>query len=266
MRSVAELRLEHDGIALLILGPALSIKVLPQRVLGIGITALNHKTGDNPMENRPVVKARLGQLDKVRNMIRGQIWIELDMYVSELGLDNSFRPMTWGRRSNRHHIGPPSTTDEETDPQQYPTQHEASHGSSITHYHPPSLHCLLEYHDRHLHSFRWKIAAVFRQVDNLIRDLHPFHHFPKDRILPIEKIRVLDDNEELRTGTVGVVRPRHGDNPPAVRNVVKLSLEPLTRSTLTVGLRLIQIFGIGVAALNHKAWNHSMKDRAVVEA
>src|SRR6185295_17915373 len=111
--------------------PALSIDVLAQRVLGIGITALNHKTGDNPVENCPVVKAGLGQLDKIRNMVRGQIRIELDMNVSELGLDNGLRAVTW-RRSYRHHVGLPSTTDEETDPQQYPAQHEASHGSRVT--------------------------------------------------------------------------------------------------------------------------------------
>jgi hypothetical protein len=62
-----------------------------ERILGIGITTLDHKTGDNPVEDRPIVKAGLGQLDKVSNMIRGHIRIQLDMYVSELRLDNGFR-------------------------------------------------------------------------------------------------------------------------------------------------------------------------------
>src|SRR5215831_10539320 len=162
MRSVAELRLEHDGITLLVLRPALSIDVLAQRVLGIGITALNHKTGDHPVENRPIVEAGLGERDKVPDVIRGQIRIELDMYVSELRLDNGFRAMT-RRKVSRHHVGlPSSTTDEETDPQQYPTKHEDSHARNVTRHRPPRLHGLLEHHDCHLRSFSRKIAAVSR--------------------------------------------------------------------------------------------------------
>ena len=51
-----------------------------------------------------------------------------------------------------------------------------------------------------------------------------------------------------------------------MRNVVELSLESLARPPLAVGLRLIQIFGVGIAALDHEPWNHPMKDRAVIEA
>src|SRR5207247_10729032 len=112
-------------------GTALPRWIRPQRVFGIGITTLDHKTGNNSVEDRPIVKAGLGQLDKVFNMIRGHIRIQLDMYVSELSLDNGFRTRDW-RRSNRFHVGLPSTTRKETDRQHHSAQQEASHGSRCT--------------------------------------------------------------------------------------------------------------------------------------
>src|SRR5678809_1303109 len=130
---------------------------------------------------------------------------------------------------------------------------------------PPTSHRLLAHHDRDLHALCGKITAVPRQIDNLVRHLHPLRHFTKHRILSIEKIRILDDNEELRTGTVGIIRPCHGENPSPVRNVVELGFELLARPSLTIGLRLVQIFGIGIASLDHESWNYSMKDRAVIE-
>src|SRR6185503_13729140 len=121
------------------LRPTLPIDVFVERVLGIGITTLDHKTWNHSVEDRPVVKARLGQLDKVLHMIRSHIRIQLNVDVSELRLDNGFRTFAW-RRSDRFHLSLPATTREKTEHHQHSAQYKGAHGHSITHHTPPHQH------------------------------------------------------------------------------------------------------------------------------
>ena len=51
--------------------------------------------------------------------------------------------------------------------------------------------------DRHLDSFEGIVPAVPLHVHHLVRHVHPADHFTECRVLPIEKIRVRDADEEL---------------------------------------------------------------------
>src|SRR5437899_10896010 len=57
-------------------------------VFRVGVPALNHEPRDDAVKERLVVEARLRQRDEVFDMLGGQVWKELDLYLAEFGLDD----------------------------------------------------------------------------------------------------------------------------------------------------------------------------------
>jgi hypothetical protein len=80
-----------------------------------------------------------------------------------------------------------------------------------------------------------------------------------NRILPVEEGRVVEADEELAVGAVGVLGARHGADAADMRLAVELRLE--------VGKVASAHAGAGrVAALGHEARDHPMEHHAVIES
>lgn len=52
-----------------------------------GISSLDHKIADHPVEGNPVVKAFPGQKNKIVNRLRSVLWVKLDLKCAPIGLD-----------------------------------------------------------------------------------------------------------------------------------------------------------------------------------
>src|SRR6185437_10094542 len=87
VRDIAEFRLDR------IPRTALAIDILLERILRIGISALNHETGNDAVKNCSVVKSGLRQLDNILHMPWRDIRIELDFDIAEFRLDDRPRPL-----------------------------------------------------------------------------------------------------------------------------------------------------------------------------
>src|SRR5690349_14955974 len=89
--------------------------------------------------------------------------------------------------------------------------------------------------------------------------LHAALDLSPHRILAIEEPRVVEADEELAVGAVGIGGPRHRRRAPDVRLAAELSLEVGKLRAARAGPRRI-------AALGHEAGDDAMKHDAVVEA
>lgn len=120
------------------------------------------------------------------------------------------------------------------------------------------------HHHFHFNALQGVISAVAFLGHDFVRHLHAFDHFAKGRILTIEMGGSIDHNKKLRPGAIGVPRARHGQDTARVRRVIELCFHVVTRPSRTI-LAFVFPLGIGIAALNHKIWDHTVKNGAIVK-
>src|SRR4051812_32564018 len=92
MRSIAEFRFHRDRLPIFVLGSALTIRLLLQGILSVGIAALNHEARNDSMKDSPVIEPFFRQLDEIFNMLGSHIRIKLYLDVAEFRFDNGPRP------------------------------------------------------------------------------------------------------------------------------------------------------------------------------
>src|SRR5215471_4699167 len=119
--------------------------------------------------------------------------------------------------------------------------------------------------NRHLDPLQRVIAAVTLHVHDLVGNLHTTDHFPEGCVLPVEEVCVGETDEELRAGTVGIIRARHRQHPAFVWLAVKLGFYLVAWSAHAMHVP-IRILAVRIAALNHETGNHAMERRPVVKS
>ena len=89
--------------------------------------------------------------------------------------------------------------------------------------------------------------------------LHAVFHTAPDGILPVEERGVVEDDEELAVGRIGVRRARHRARTARMRLGVEFGRQ--------VGLlRSAHARAVGAAALRHEIVDHAVEHHAVVKA
>src|SRR5437879_4204162 len=93
---------------------------------------------------------------------------------------------------------------------------------------------------------------------DLVDVLHPIRHLAPDRILAVEKRRIVEANEELAVGGIRARRAGHRSRAAHMWFPVELGLEFLTGAAGAGAVR--------AAGLRHEAVDHAVEHDAVVEA
>ena len=60
----------------------------PVRVPGVGVSPLDHKPGDDPVEGRSVIEALPGQFHEIIDMVRGLFREKFQYDIAEIGMDD----------------------------------------------------------------------------------------------------------------------------------------------------------------------------------
>lgn|GEM_PF-4119213 len=123
----------------------------------------------------------------------------------------------------------------------------------------------LYYLHLHLNPIIGVVAFIPWLADDLVGHLHPGHNFPESRVLLIQKWSIGNANEKLGTGAIWICRPGHGKGPPPMGFFIKLRFDRVPGAAHSM-LGAIGIFGIGVPPLNHKPWDHPVKNRPIIKA
>ena len=101
---------------------------------------------------------------------------------------------------------------------------------------------------------------------DLFQDVIPLDELAEGRVLAVEETGIAVADKELAAGRIGMVRARHGEDAAHVRLVVELRFDLMTRAARAPKMLLGVVFGIGIAALNHEAFDDAVKRRAVIKA
>ena len=97
-----------------------------------------------------------------------------------------------------------------------------------------------------------------------VNNVHTLYNVTECCVLSVKVLCILVYDEELRGSGVGVLCACHGNNTANVGDGVVVTVH--TELALDVLLGAAHAGACGVAALNHKAVNNSVEDKAVVEA
>lgn len=108
------------------------------------------------------------------------------------------------------------------------------------------------------------VVTIFGRRSNFVDNLHSRNDFAESGIIAIEESIVFIANEELAACAVRILGPRHRNHPSFMREIIfdavtfKFAFDRIIRSA--------RANTIGIAALNHKAFNNPMENQAIVKA
>src|SRR4030042_379480 len=88
----------------------------------------------------------------------------------------------------------------------------------------------LFFYDVHLHfnSVMGIIPAVSRLANDLVRYFHPRDNLSENSILSVEEGGIGHADEKLRSGTVRMLGPCHGEDPPLMLPIIKFGLDRIS--------------------------------------
>ncbi|MFM1944067.1 MAG: hypothetical protein RI897_3049 [Verrucomicrobiota bacterium] len=109
-------------------------------------------------------------------------------------------------------------------------------------------------------------AAGSGGCSDLFEDVIAIHQLAEGGVLAIEELGIAMADEELGSGGVRVLGAGHGDDPADVGFLVELGFDFVAGAAGAEDVFLGGVFGIGVTALNHEAFDDAVEAGAVVEA
>src|SRR5258706_2302032 len=93
---------------------------------------------------------------------------------------------------------------------------------------------------------------------DLVDVFHSLDHAAPNRILPVEKGCVIETDEELAVGTIGMVGASHGHGAALVRDVTEFRFQILTGAAAACSCR--------IAGLSHETFDNAVKNNAVIKS
>ena len=104
------------------------------------------------------------------------------------------------------------------------------------------------------------LFLVDRSITDFLQHILAFNQFAKGRVLMIEPVHGCEADEELRTGRIRIGPRAIEITPRSWAMIVKLGLDLVSGTALSVAVLFRRIFRVRVAALDHESFDDAVEN------